>query len=63
MGTRKATQDPSQTVYKTLAALGPDGSFVGKIAAPTTPGSYVVSVRACNGDSRGCVTREAPIQI
>jgi hypothetical protein len=64
LGIRKATQDPSATKYDTLAAVGPDGSFVGKMAAPKTPGSYVVSVRACDGDSRGCVVRDAaPIQI
>jgi hypothetical protein len=64
VGIRKATQEPSVTRYETLAALGPDGSFVGKIAVPKTPGSYVVSVRACNGDTRGCAVRDsAPIQI
>jgi hypothetical protein len=64
VGIRKATADPLLTPYQTLAAVGADGSFVGKIAVPKTPGSYVVSVRACHGDSRGCVTREsAPIQV
>jgi hypothetical protein len=64
VGIRKSTQDPLLTKYETLAAVGPDGSFVGKIAAPKTPGSYVVSVRACDGDSRGCAIRDsAPIQI
>ena len=63
VGIRKASQAPDQTAYQTLAALGPDGSFVGKIAVPKTPGAYIVSVRACNGDSTGCATREAPLQV
>lgn len=64
VGIRKTTQDPTTMKYDTLAALGPDGSFVGKITTPKTAGSYVVSVRACHGDSRGCAVRDsAPIQV
>ncbi len=64
VGTRKATQTPDLTKYETAAALGPDGSFVGKLASPKTPGSYIVSVRACHGDSRGCAVRDsAAIEI
>ena len=63
MGIRKATQDPSLTLYSTLAALGPDGSFVGKLATPKTPGTYVVSARACNGHVGGCATRDVQVVV
>ncbi|MGH2691054.1 MAG: hypothetical protein ACRDHM_00940 [Actinomycetota bacterium] len=63
IGMRKSTQDPSLVLYQTPAALGPDGSFVGKIAVPMTPGTWVVSARACHGDSRGCALRDAQIVI
>jgi hypothetical protein len=54
------TLDPGAVpVFDTTAALGDDGSFVGKLTSPG-PGDYVVSVRACNGDSRGCATTDVP---
>ncbi|MGH2710186.1 MAG: hypothetical protein ACRDH9_03155 [Actinomycetota bacterium] len=63
VGIRKSAQGPELTKYETLAALGPDGSYVGKIAVPKTAGSYIVSVRACNGIITACATREAPLLI
>ena len=63
MGIRKTTQDPSLTLYPTLAALGPDGSFVGKLTTPKTPGTYVVSARACNGHAGGCATRDVQVVV
>jgi hypothetical protein len=63
IGIRKSNQDPELTKYQDLAALGPDGTFVGKIARPSTPGAYVLSARACNGDPSSCATREVPLQI
>jgi hypothetical protein len=63
LGIRKSTQDPSLTLYPTQAALGPDGSFVGKIATPKTPGTYVVSVRACHGHTEGCAVGHAEVVV
>lgn len=63
VGVRPSSQEPSLTLFESRASVGPDGSFVGKAPAPKTAGAYVVSVRACHGDSRGCAVREVPISI
>jgi hypothetical protein len=52
-----------QPAFRDRAALGADGTFVGKVRTPSLPGSYVVSVRACHGDIRGCAVRSTPIEI
>jgi hypothetical protein len=60
---RDAQDTETAPTYPSSASLGPDGSFVAKLAAPTQPGDYIVSVRACDGDTRGCAVTEVPYTI
>jgi hypothetical protein len=55
-----ASNPEAQPVFDTLAVRGEDGGFVGKLTSPDA-GDYLVSVRACNGDSRGCAVSQVPI--
>jgi len=50
-------------LHTTPTALGPDGTFTGKLATPGLPGDYVLSARVCHGDARGCGTREVTITV
>ena len=54
-----ASAPDAAPAFDTLAALGGDGSFVGKLASPG-PGDDTVWVRACEGDSRGCSVTQVP---
>ena len=60
---RDATDESAAPVYPEHAALGRDGTFVGKLDVPDLSGSYILSARACHGDGRGCAVVETPFTV
>ena len=63
VGIRRANAKPETVVYATPATVGPDGTFVAKLATPKVQGDYVVSVRACHGAIAGCGYAQAPVTV
>lgn len=63
LGIQSAETDPELMAHWTPTALGPDGTFTGKVKTPSIPGDYVVSARACHGDARGCATRDTIVTV